>query len=149
MKEDGRSVTVEQEDGSSGVDTAGSSGVGVVGRVDEKPNGGPNPLYHDGRGRFRPGNPGGRRAPRATERAYLEAVTAKYSPSDVVKLIDRAIALAEQHQAPRQYLEAARLLLEYTIGKPIARSVSLKAKWEEMMYDDATVDSDVVDAKDD
>lgn len=129
-----------------------TSGVGVAERIDEIHQGGPNPLYHDKRGRFRLGNPGGGRAPKVVERAYLVAVTSRWTPEDVVQLIEDSIRIGKANKSARHLLQAATLILEYAIGKPVAKSITTHAPWEALMYredDTRTVDSDVVDAKDD
>lgn len=89
---------------------------------------------HDERGKFAPGNRGGGRLPRQVERQYLVALGQRWSPEDTIQLIEEAIELGREHKSPRLLLQAATLIMEYMVGKPIAKSVTVKAKWESLMY---------------
>ena len=78
----------------------------------------PSKRVRDAKGHFLPGNPGGPGNPYAKKvaklrSAALEAVTAK----DVQKIIKSLVVLALEGNVP-----AAKLVLEYVLGKPLAEA---------------------------
>lgn len=72
----------------------------------------------DAKGRFLPGvsgNPHGR-LPRQVETRLIDRLTARLSNGDYDRILDAVIGRAQ-----RGDIQAARLLLEYAIGKPPQR----------------------------
>lgn len=69
----------------------------------------------DGRGRFAPGNPGGPGNPFARSVAALRSALLGHVDDEVVSRLVKA--LVEQAEAGN--VAAAKLLLEYTLGKPL------------------------------
>lgn len=69
----------------------------------------------DGRGRFAKGNPGGPGNPLGAAVARLRAVLVKaVTPARMQKVADALLRLAENGDT-----DAARLLLSYTLGRPM------------------------------
>ena len=78
-----------------------------------------NPLVHDEKGRFIPGNrAGGGRKPKQVEREYIDALRSVCTPDSLKEYVQRAMKLAEEIRSPKAMINAATFVAEYTIGKP-------------------------------
>jgi len=79
-----------------------------------EPNANPSADARDAKGRFAPGNPGGPGNPFARQVAALrQALLNSVTPADL-----QAVAKALIQRAVEGNVQAAKLLLSYTIGKP-------------------------------
>lgn len=121
------------EQNGSGVQLAtgqNGAGVGVIARTDanisEK-----HPAWHDKSGKFRPGNPGGHG--RRPDKHLIAAITQQFPPETVAAMLQAAYDRAEERGSWRGQLEIARLVIEYTVGKPVRRSISVSTKLDRIL----------------
>lgn len=127
----GEADTIAQQPGSMGDDTAG----------EEAPNGGTNGVLapaptkplRDERGRLLPGYSGNPTGRTNADRAMARAIHAEYSPDRVVSMLQDTWDSAAGRNSWRGMLEVTRLVIEYTIGKPVARSITVSSKAESMI----------------
>jgi len=86
------------------------------------------------------------------DRALISAIHAKYPPTTVMAMLDTAWVAAVKGGGWRGPVEVARLIIEYTIGKPIARSISVSSKAGDMLQQLASLhlgagDGDAIDVE--
>jgi hypothetical protein len=115
--------------GNRGVDGARSAldtgGEGVTVPASKKPN----------PGRWLPGqsgNPAGRQI-RKYDRAYLSAIAETIPPEKMPELLNAALDVAHSKGSWRGYLEIARFVAEYQIGKPVQRIHSVSSKMDSIL----------------
>jgi hypothetical protein len=105
---------------------AGNRGVeGVTVPASKKPN----------PGRWLPGqsgNPAGRQI-RKYDRAYLSAIAETIPPEKMPELLNAALDVAHSKGSWRGYLEIARFVAEYQIGKPVQRIHSVSSKMDSIL----------------
>lgn len=124
--------------------------VGVAARTQSEELGGGK---RDLAGRWLPGHaPRSPGRPKGNSRAILKAINAVLTPEVTEESLRWALAMAKELRSPKAVLAILEFAASYQIGKPVAKSITTHAPWEALMYredDTRTVDSDVVDAKDD
>lgn len=84
----------------------------------------------------------GRKPPKLT-RELIQELHDKYPPDTITELIDETLAYARYHKSGKLILATVELLLNYQIGKPVARRIQATVKWSEMLAElDKLGDSD-------
>lgn len=87
----------------------------------------------------------GRKPPKLT-RELIQELHDKYPPDTITELIDETLAYARYHKSGKLILATVELLLNYQIGKPVARRIQATVKWSEMLAElDKLGDSDESD----
>jgi hypothetical protein len=84
-------------------------------------------------GRFLPGNSGNPTGWAKRDIKVLHAIHAAYPPERVIGLLDEALDVARSHQSYRGIVEVARLVIEYTVGKPVQRSITVSSKMDSIL----------------
>jgi hypothetical protein len=129
-----------------GVDVAGSgSDVGLVDGMNGGQNG-QNGSANMGRegvtapaqrnsktGRFLPGNSGNPTGWAKRDIKVLHEIHAAYPPERIIGLLDESLDVARSHQSYRGIVEVARLVIEYTVGKPVQRSITVSSKMDSIL----------------
>jgi hypothetical protein len=118
-------------DGAGDGDVAGARSAQNTGRegVTVPASKKPNP------GRWLPGqsgNPAGRQI-RKYDRAYLSAIAETIPPEKMPELLNAALDVAHSKGSWRGYLEIARFVAEYQIGKPVQRIHSVSSKMDSIL----------------
>lgn len=69
------------------------------------------------------------------DRAIIQAIQEKYPAEEIVRLIDKSLELAQQpgRESSKAILEIVKLLLAYTVGQPVQRTVTFTTKFEDML----------------
>jgi hypothetical protein len=110
--------------GINGQNGSANSGVeGVTARAPTK----------DSKGRWLPGNSGNPTGWAKRDIKVLHAIHAAYPPERVIGLLDEALDVARSHQSYRGIVEVARLVIEYTVGKPVQRSITVSSKMDSIL----------------
>jgi hypothetical protein len=84
-------------------------------------------------GRFLPGNSGNPTGWAKRDIKVLHEIHAAYPPERIIGLLDEALDVARSHQSYRGIVEVARLVIEYTVGKPVQRSITVSSKMDSIL----------------
>jgi hypothetical protein len=116
-------------------DSAASMGVAAgLGAQNEGREGVTAPAQRNSKtGRFLPGNSGNPTGWAKRDIKVLHAIHAAYPPERVIGLLDEALDVARSHQSYRGIVEVARLVIEYTVGKPVQRSITVSSKMDSIL----------------
>jgi hypothetical protein len=110
--------------GQNGADSGGNSGeIGVTARAQRNSK----------TGRFLPGNSGNPTGWAKRDIKVLHEIHAAYPPERIIGLLDEALDVARSHQRYRGFVEVARLVIEYTVGKPVQRSITVSSKMDSIL----------------
>jgi hypothetical protein len=110
--------------GQNGADSGGNSGeIGVTARAQRNSK----------TGRFLPGNSGNPTGWAKRDIKVLHEIHAAYPPERIIGLLDEALDVARSHQSYRGIVEVARLVIEYTVGKPVQRSITVSSKMDSIL----------------
>lgn len=69
----------------------------------------------------------------AISRQMLKAIEEHFPPERVLELMDQALEIALRRDSAKVVASIIELILNYQIGRPIARSVTVRTKIEQMM----------------
>lgn len=67
------------------------------------------------------------------DRELIKAIHDKYPANEIVLMIEKALKIAEETKSSKAILEVVKLLMAYTIGQPVQRSVTFTTKFEDML----------------
>jgi hypothetical protein len=68
------------------------------------------------------------------DRAIVQAIQEHYPAERVIEMIDDALRIASQgNGSARAILEVVKLILAYTVGQPVQRTVTFTTKFEDML----------------
>jgi hypothetical protein len=89
----------------------------------------------DANGKFLPGHhlPGPGRPTRQHEIETLDAIKASFPPERIVAMLERAYEIAESQGSARAIVAVVENVLDRTVGRPVARSISASTKFETML----------------
>jgi hypothetical protein len=136
---DGESVdgagTVADSGGNSGVEAARS--VGQNGGTDAQNMGvegvtasAPTKKYSN---RWLPGQSGNPSGWAKKDIKVLHAIHEGYPPDRIIGLLDEALEIARKHNSYRGIMDVARTVIEYTVGKPVQRSITVSSKMDSIL----------------
>jgi hypothetical protein len=63
----------------------------------------------------------------------LHAIHEGYPPDRIIGLLDEALEIARKHNSYRGIMDVARTVIEYTVGKPVQRSITVSSKMDSIL----------------
>jgi hypothetical protein len=85
------------------------------------------------RGRWLPGQSGNPSGWAKKDIKVLHAIHEGYPPDRIIGLLDEALEIARKHNSYRGIMEVARTVIEYTVGKPVQRSITVSSKMDSIL----------------
>jgi hypothetical protein len=116
-------------------DSAASMGVAAVDSGENMGREGvtvPAPKKEN-RGRWLPGQSGNPSGWAKKDIKVLHAIHEGYPPDRIIGLLDEALEIARKHNSYRGIMEVARTVIEYTVGKPVQRSITVSSKMDSIL----------------
>lgn len=99
--------------------------------------------------KIRPHHNNGGRPKKLDSKAMLQAINDGFTPEEVIDLLYKSIEMAEKANDWRGVFEVGRLILAYSIGKPVQRSIKAEITPEKFaqLFKDGEVqdDEDAID----